>query len=855
MPPPINLNDFNNILPYDAQYVGSYQPLLGWVGANGKRKLRDDVGKAVSGMVDKLQVDTRTVIAKVRAAGDGLDASSGEVNPLAASRALFSPWLRAAGRFVGLAPTAESAEPGLSGMLGRLFNREPRTSSPTSGTGAAVGNASATPADLGRSNAARIFALARSSPAFQDLVAAGAERNEETYRLLVKWLDEFDFSTVPDARLLLSPIGLLHLYREYYYDFGTFLGPSLEHIWIAPRSEIEMREVYSRTDYRFRELETTLEERQATEEALSEADEFSEQVLREKQTDLSAGVTSQGGANFEVWNIGGSSSFNLANSRRESKQQVRKITREKSSKVASEMKRSLRSLSRESTEVRRESSRLHRISNPSDQLINFEMRRKLQNVGVQMQHLGTQLCWQVYVGHPGDDLGLAELVHIAKPEDFENTPPPNTAPPALEPLSESFVFRIPFQPVRTRGNTDTDSDPNATYNRYGNSDYATKNGDEPPERSGDVIQSVFRRHAVSQVAGYELVEVRETNRRGTSSDHDEPSEWVVTYTPDKQNPGDFVVALERVNFEKQPDVEVTVECVWQPSKALEDARELEHKGKIQDYDRQMQRQAHEILVQGVRERVDLARGVRARFSDDLRAEERTIIYRRLLAQLLPIRKQPDLDLLSERVRAIFDVERMLYFVAPDWWRPNKTSRGQIQDQKTLAPSNRVRFGGTESERSENYLITERSEPAPLGASLGWLLQLDGDDRRNAFLNSPWVKAVLPIIPGRERAAIEWLRQAHVEGHDGLDAEHVDGNGRPTGETVEQRLLALAREVAIQDEDLYAAGQRVYETGFRAIDGTVRLTGEPLEVFAQWVEVVPTRQIVPVPYNANGGGNG
>src|SRR5262245_26418250 len=94
-----------------------------------------------------------------------------------------------------------------------------------------------------------------------------------------------------------------------------------------------MREVYSRTDYRFREFETTLEERQATEEALSETDEFSEQVSRERQTDLSAGVTSQGGANFEVWNIGGSSSFNLANSRRESKQQVRKITREKSSKV------------------------------------------------------------------------------------------------------------------------------------------------------------------------------------------------------------------------------------------------------------------------------------------------------------------------------------------------------------------------------------------------------------------------------------------------------------------------------------------------------------------------------------------
>jgi hypothetical protein len=853
--PPVNLNDFDGILPYDAQYVGSYQPLLGWVGANGKRKLRDDVGKTVAGMVQKLQVDTRTVLATVRAAGDGAEPAVGDLNPLGASRALFSPWLRAAGRFVGLAPpTASGGEAGFSRMLGRFFNPAPRAGTPAPASDTATGSATTGLADSQASSTARIYALARSSPAFQDLVAAGAARNEETYRLWVEWLDEFDFTAVPDARLLLSPIGLLHLYREYYYDFGTFLGPSMEHIWIAPRSEVEMREVYSRTDYRFREVEATLEERRAEEEALSETDEFSEQILREKQTDLSAGVTSQGGANFEVWNIGGSSSFNLANSRRESKQQVRKITRERSSKVASEMKRSLRSLTRESIEIRRESSRLHRISNPSDQLINIEMRRKLQNVGVQVQHLGTQLCWQVYVDRPGDDLGLAELVHIAKPEDFENTPPPNTAPPALEPVSESFVFKIPFQSVQTRGNQDAISDDNSTYYRYGNSDYATDDPQEPPERSSDVIQAVFPHHTVPPVAGYELVEVRETGRRGTASDHDEPSEWVVKYTPDSQKPGDFTAVLEVVNFEKQPDVEVTVECLWRPSAALLQAREREHQGQIEEYDREMQRRAHEILVQGVRERVELARGVQARFVDDLRSEERTIIYRRLLAQLLPPRKQPDLHLLSERIRAIFEVDRMLYFVAPDWWRPTPP-RGALQDQQALGPSDRVSFGGAESDREANYLITERSEPAPRGASLGWLLQLDGDDRRNAFLNAPWVKAVLPIVPGRERAAIEWLRQAHVEGAEGLDAEHVDSDGRRTGETVQQRLLALASDLGIQNDDVYAAGQRVYETGFRAIEGTVRLTGEPLEVFAQWVEVVPTRQIVPVPYNAGNGGDG
>jgi hypothetical protein len=66
-----------------------------------------------------------------------------------------------------------------------------------------------------------------------------------------------------------------------------------------------------------------------------------------------------------------------------------------------------------------------------------------------------------------------------------------------------------------------------------------------------------------------------------------------------------------------------------------------------------------------------------------------------------------------------------------------------------------------------YYITEDSTPAKLGSSPGRLLQLDGDDKRNAFLNAPWVKAVIPIRPGREWKALEWLSGQSIEGMDGL----------------------------------------------------------------------------------------
>ena len=80
-------------------------------------------------------------------------------------------------------------------------------------------------------------------------------------------------------------------------------------------------------------------------------------------------------------------------------------------------------------------------------------------------------------------------------------------------------------------------------------------------------------------------------------------------------------------------------------------------------------------------------------------------------------------------------------------------------------------------RPDNYLITEKSAAARLGSSLGWLLQLDGDNLRNAFLNAPWVKAVIPVRPGQERAAMAWLQNVSVEGSEGLGP---DDYYAPTG---------------------------------------------------------------------------
>src|SRR5437016_10926290 len=163
-------------------------------------------------------------------------------------------------------------------------------------------------------------------------------------------------------------------------------------------------------------------------------------------------------------------------------------------------------------------------------------------------------------------------------------------------------------------------------------------------------------------------------------------------------------------------------------------------------------------------------------------------------------------------------------------------------------------------------------PAKLRSSLGWLLQLDGDNLRNAFLNSPWVKAVIPVRTGKERDAINWLQQAHVEGSDGLDAQYVASPDDPAelksapGHTVtlrdaldflidkiqefdrNSRTPIVGNPADPEDASNHFAGslptEAVFEHGFYPLQGGVRFdqSGTEQAIFSQWTEIMPTDQV-------------
>jgi hypothetical protein len=129
--------------------------------------------------------------------------------------------------------------------------------------------------------------------------------------------------------------------------------------------------------------------------------------------------------------------------------------------------------------------------------------------------------------------------------------------------------------------------------------------------------------------------------------------------------------------------------------------------------------------------------IRTRPPADLRREERYEIMNRMVSYLFARgadRSDPS-PLEIEYFHRYMDINGMFIYTHPSWWKPR------------YAPV-------STSLRRPSYQITADSEPARMGSSLGWMIQLDGDTRRNEFLNSPWVRICVPIRAGREREAIE-----------------------------------------------------------------------------------------------------
>src|SRR5205814_10593807 len=101
----------------------------------------------------------------------------------------------------------------------------------------------------------------------------------------------------PDSGSL-SPIGFVHLFRQYFFDLGSFLGEPVEHIWLAPGTTIELVETSSRRVLTERNLEEMIETSVRTEQDLNIKDELSEAVKTETQNNTKLAVSLSESINY-----------------------------------------------------------------------------------------------------------------------------------------------------------------------------------------------------------------------------------------------------------------------------------------------------------------------------------------------------------------------------------------------------------------------------------------------------------------------------------------------------------------------------------------------------------------------------
>jgi hypothetical protein len=255
----------------------------------------------------------------------------------------------------------------------------------------------------------------------------------EQMRRLIDPLETFDVKTDLD-KVVLSPVGIVHLFRQYFFEFDSFLGPSVQHVWLSPGAQVEMIEINTRRTRVERSSEDSGDSLTRRGAADYVEDELSDAIRQNNNSKTHFGVSVETDSDivvpFYTGEIQTSTDYNMDNSVQVAKESVHNLLRKECNSVATAVRKSYRTTFRSVTETEDVSSKKYLLANTTPNLINYELRRKMRQVGVQVQDIGAHLCWQTYVDLPGDELRIANLLHISKPENLNLLPNPEAIPNA-----------------------------------------------------------------------------------------------------------------------------------------------------------------------------------------------------------------------------------------------------------------------------------------------------------------------------------------------------------------------------------------------------------------------------------------
>jgi len=525
----------------------------------------------------------------------------------------------------------------------------------------------------------------------------------------------------------LSPIGIAHFYRQMYFNADEGVGPIEEAFTVAPAETLEV--VYESTRRQIQEesMELGSETVSETAEEMKNLDEVSDKVSSMIQRDstaamsANANVSASGG--IGVWSVSADASFgvnsNLSSSSQRATENVARRLKETTKRASERITKSFTVKTRSLTEITTSSTTRRVIANPGPKPVSYGLRRVYRRVKVKVQSLGPRLVWQLYVRNPGAGLARSKFVHFMENEPIADP----GAPPATKP--------------RPSGGTDTGS---------------TSAALQYDSTRGYYVTLVVRTGSDRRITAVSIDSI--TDLEGGGKDDYAPSarndvQWDQAFDAGTNTftvnigvlPGD--AASVQVNYTYTYDAGPGLIAAWESERQAAQAA-------FEKADAEARAKA--LLEKFEREKALITERskIRPRPVNDLRREERYEVMNRMINHLFGRSSRGDVPqpIEIELFHRYFDVDAMFMYMHPSWWKPRYSP---------------VKTGLAR----RAYEVTAESEPAPMGSSLGWVLQLDGDTRRNEFLNSPWVRTCLPIRPGREREAIAWLAK-HIEGEIGYN---------------------------------------------------------------------------------------
>ena len=92
---------------------------------------------------------------------------------------------------------------------------------------------------------------------------------------------------------ILSPVGIVHLFREYFFELDASSAPPVGHVWLSPGGSVELIEVSTRKTVVDRSVEQELQTTTTSETSATTQDEIADAVKEDNRTDTKFGFTNQ----------------------------------------------------------------------------------------------------------------------------------------------------------------------------------------------------------------------------------------------------------------------------------------------------------------------------------------------------------------------------------------------------------------------------------------------------------------------------------------------------------------------------------------------------------------------------------